>query len=367
MLNEYFNLPSKIDALHRAADLLDKRDSNWLNDTMAILDKLGLLVRIVRIDPKRPLNIPIPCVWINSHGNPHLVTAKDSKSLTLIDPLKGRYSINHSLAASLLSDVPQLISCDIGLHTPTKKFDLLWLFPYIKRYRNQLVEVFAASFLNQIFALATPLLFQQIIDRVISKGASDALTPLALLMILCALLEITFSSLRTFQFVAISNRIDIGVGSAIVSRLLRLNARFFDNRPVGELSSRMGELNNIRNFLTGTALTVVLDAIFSLLYFSVMMYYSVKLTLIILLTIPPLIAVTVGITPITQRLIRRRAEASSRTQSFLVELLGGIQTIKLQNAEISSRKKWEDRHLETINNGFRAVLANTGSLMPFSL
>ena len=123
----------------------------------------------------------------------------------------------------------------------------------------------------------------------------------------------------------------------------------------------MGELTNIRNFLTGTALTVVLDAIFSLLYFSVMMYYSVVLTLIIFLTIPPLMLVTIGITPITQKLIRRRAEAASRTQSLLVEILGGIQTVKLQNAELSSRKKWEDRHLETINQGFKAILANTSS------
>ena len=145
-----------------------------------------------------------------------------------------------------------------------------------------------------------------------------------------------------------------------MARLLRLNARF-DSRPVGELSSRMGELTNIRNFLTGTALTVVLDAIFSLLYFSVMLYYSITLTIVIFLTIPFLMLVTVGITPITQKLIRRRAEAASRTQSLLVEILGGIQTIKLQNAELSSRKTWEDRHLRTINQGFKAVLANTGS------
>ena len=204
-------------------------------------------------------------------------------------------------------------------------------------------------------------MFQQIIDRVISKGASDALYPLAALMLACALLEVTFSSLRTFQFVEISNRVDIGVGSAIVARLLRLNARFFDSRPVGELSSRLGELTNIRNFLTGTALTVVLDALFSLLYFSVMLFYSVTLTIIILLTVPLLMLVTVGLTPITQRLIRRRAEAASRTQSLLVEMLGGIQTIKLQNAELTSRKQWEDRHLKTINQGFKAILANTGS------
>ena len=114
-------------------------------------------------------------------------------------------------------------------------------------------------------------------------------------------------------------------------------------------------------FLTGTALTVVLDAIFSLLYFAVMFFYSPLLTLVIICTLPPLLLVTLGITPITQRLIRARAEATSRTQSLLVEILSGIQTIKLQNAELTARKKWEDRHLNSINQGFKAILANTSS------
>ena len=127
------------------------------------------------------------------------------------------------------------------------------------------------------------------------------------------------------------------------------------------MASRLGELENIRRFLTGTALTVVLDAFFALLYFGVMFFYSPFLTGVILLTLPFLFIITVGITPITQRLIRARAEAASKTQSLLVEILGGIQTVKLQNAEVSARRRWEDRHLNSINQGFKAVLANTSS------
>ena len=98
--------------------------------------------------------------------------------------------------------------------------------------------------------------------------------------------------------------------------MLRLNARFFDSRPVGELSSRLNELENIRRFLTGTALTVVLDVIFSLLYFSVMLFYSPLLTSVVIVSVPLLFVVTVGVTPITQKLIRMRAEAQSRTNAF---------------------------------------------------
>jgi ATP-binding cassette subfamily B protein len=212
-----------------------------------------------------------------------------------------------------------------------------------------------------LFALATPLLFQQIIDRVIGQGSSNALGGFAVVMVLFMVLELIFSSLRTFQFMEISNRVDINLGSAIISRLLRLNVRYFEKRPVGELSSRLNELEKIRSFLTGTALTVVLDALFAMLYFGVMFFYSPILAGIVLGSIPLLLVVILGLSPITQTLIRQRAEAYSKTQSYMVEVLNGIQTVKVQNSELAARRNWEDKHLDGINKGFRTVLANTAS------
>ena len=95
----------------------------------------------------------------------------------------------------------KIITLEVGLNTPKNRFNLAWLFPYIQKFRTQLVEVFAASFLNQLFQLATPLLFQQIIDRVLAKGATEALSPLVVLMVVFSLLEIAFIILRTFQIV----------------------------------------------------------------------------------------------------------------------------------------------------------------------
>ncbi len=361
MLVEYFDLPTRKDTIRKASIFITKENKNLNEKILSILDQIGLSVRLIRVNLKQPQLLPIPSIWIDKKGNSSLIYKVTNNSIMFLNPLEGKMSFNLKDAQKMFTESPSIISVNIGLHTPKKRFSLAWLVPYVRRYRTQLIEVFAASFLTQIFALATPLLFQQIIDRVISKGAFDALSPLTILMIIFVILETLFSSLRTFQFVEISNRLDIGIGSAIMSRLLRLNARFFDKRPVGELSSRLGELENIRRFLTGTALTVVLDAIFSILYFLVMISYSPLLTLIVVLTIPPLFLVTVGITPITQRLIRKRAEATSKTQSLLVELLSGIQTIKLQNAEFKARRQWENRHLDSINQGFKAIIANTSS------
>ena len=256
MLANFYQLPTRRDTIARAAGILanckprkqqqqnpkQSQQIPWMARMLSILDELGLAVRWINVDPKQPFRIPTPSVWVDHAGNPILLTRTTGIALSIIDPRVGRVRLNRQQAEQKFASQPIIISTDVGLHTPKKQFGIHWLFPYIKRYRIQLIEVFSASFLNQIFALATPLLFQQIIDRVISKGAFDALTPLVILMLIFVILETIFSSLRTFQFVEVSNRIDISVGASIVSRLLRINARFFDRRPVGELASRLGEL-----------------------------------------------------------------------------------------------------------------------------
>jgi len=360
-LIEYFNMPIRKDTILRSANIIEEQGKGWYANTIAILDRFGLSVRKVTVNLNNPLLVPCPSIWIDETGICYLIIKTNSSKLYLFNPIKGIESLSRKQSTLLFKKSDQVITVEVGLNTPTKRFGLNWMIPYVIRFKNQLIEVFAASFLNQLFQLATPLLFQQIIDRVLSKGATEALQPLVILMLLFSLLEIVFSSLRTFQFVEISNRIDIGIGSAILSRMLRLNARFFDTRPVGELSSRLNELENIRRFLTGTALTVVLDAIFSILYFSVMFFYSPLLTSVVFVSVPLLFLVTVGVTPITQKLIRLRAEAQAKTNAFLVEILGGIQTIKLQNAEFNARRQWENKHLNAINQGFKAILANTTS------
>ena len=124
------------------------------------------------------------------------------------------------------------------------------------------------------FGLANPLIIQIIIDKVIVQNSIDTLQVLGILLVIVAIFEALLTSLRTYLFVDTTNRIDMALGTEIIDHLFRLPLRYFDRRPVGELSSRINELENIRQFLTGTALTVVLDAVFSLVYIVVMFIYS---------------------------------------------------------------------------------------------
>jgi HlyB family type I secretion system ABC transporter len=255
----------------------------------------------------------------------------------------------------------EVILLEATRNTPQQRFGLQWFWPSLKKYRNVLLEVFIASFFVQLFGLANPLIIQMIIDKVIVQNSPDTLHILGVFLVVVAVFEALLSSLRTYLFVDTTNRIDLALGSEIIDHLLRLPLRYFEKRPVGELSSRVNELENIRQFLTGTALTVVLDAVFSVIYIVVMLIYSWQLTLVALLSIPLFIGLTILVSPIIRRQLRTKAERNARTQSHLVEVLTGIQTVKAQNIELKSRWTWQDRYSRYVSAGFQNVLTSTAA------
>ena len=360
-LIDHFEVPIRRDIVRQAGDSLDRLSVNGLETRLLkVADQLGLNAFVVSVGRASEVaRLPMPCLWWGEENRPLLLIAAGGKTVDLLDPGRGIQRVPLAEVQEWILQKPRFVHLGIGRHTPRQTFGLAWLLPYLSRYRLQLFEVFLASFLAQLFALASPLLFQQIIDRVIGQGSEGALMGLTVLMVLFMVLEITFSSLRTFQFAEISNRVDISLGSAIVSRLLRLNMRFLQKHSVGELSSRLNELDNVRRFITGTALTVVLDALFALLYFGVMFVYSATLTGIILGSVPLLIGAIFGLAPLTEKLLRQKAEAQTRTQSLTVEILNGLETIKVQSSEVAAKQRWEERHLETINKGFQTTVAGT--------
>jgi ATP-binding cassette subfamily B protein len=243
--------------------------------------------------------------------------------------------------------------------TPRQKFNLRWFLPAIRKHRRVLIEVFVASFFVQLFALANPLMIQVIIDKVIVQNSVDTLQILGFFLLVLAVFEAVLTSLRTYLFVDTTNRIDMSLGSEIIDHLLRLPLRYYEKRPVGELATRINELENIRQFLTGTALTVVLDAVFSVIYIVVMFIYSWLLTLVSLATIPAFILLAVVASPLIRHQLRVKAERNAETQSYLVEVVSGIQTVKAQNMELRSRWQWQERYAKYVSAGFKTVLTST--------
>ena len=190
----------------------------------------------------------------------------------------------------------------------------------------------------------------------ISQRSLDTLQVLGIGLVIVTLLEGILGSLRTFLFTETTNRIDQRLGAEVIDHLLRLPLDYFDRRPVGELGTRVAELEKIRNFLTGTALTTVLDAAFSVIYIIVMTFYSWLLTLVALAVLPIQIGITLVGAPLFRRQFRQSAEQNAQTQSHLVEVLTGIQTVKAQNVEMVSRWKWQEFIQSTLQKRLRKQL-----------
>ena len=212
----------------------------------------------------------------------------------------------------------------------------------------------------QLFGLGNPLLIQVIIDKVISQRSLDTLQVLGIALVVVTILGGVIGSLRSFLFTETTNRIDMRLASEVIDHLLRLPLGYFDNRPVGELGSRVAELEKIRDFLTGQALTTILDAAFSVIYIIVMLLYSWLLTLISLAVIPIQIGLTLLGAPLFRRQIREVARENAKTQSHLVEVLTGVQTVKAQNVETVSRWKWQDLYTKYISRTFEKTITGVG-------
>jgi subfamily B ATP-binding cassette protein HlyB/CyaB len=359
MLCQHFKMPFRRDVLRRIiADQLQKHGSLSLPLCGAIGELMGLNTQLITIKSSSLtyLNAPALVKWQDSLA---IIYEISSQKLVIAVPESGLMQRKPEDFIETWGEEGEVLLLQPTKDTPQSRFGLSWFIPSVNRYRGVLAIVFLASFFVQLFALANPLMIQVIIDQVITKNSPDTLHVLGIFLLVVAIFEGILTFLRTSLFVDTTNRIDMALGSEIIDHLLRLPLRYFEKRPVGEISTRINELENIRQFLTGTALTVVLDAIFSVVYVVVMFIYSPILTLWALGVIPVLIALTAIFAPIIRHQLRAKAERNAETQSYLVEVMTGIQTVKAQNIELRSRWQWQERYARYVSTGFNTVLTST--------
>jgi HlyB family type I secretion system ABC transporter len=367
MLAHQFNIPFRRDSVRKVvANHVDRTGGVSLQFCGAVADFLRLQGQLVAIPISDIQRIQVPAL-IKWQAQLAVVCAVSHHSITLALPDSGLVQrspaellLNQESAADAPSnDSIQMLLIQATRYTPEQKFGMSWFWPSLVQYKGVLIEVLIASFFIQLFGLANPLITQMIIDRVLMQNSATALNVFGILLVGVAIGEALLTSLRTYLFADTTNRIDLALGSQIIDRLLRLPLRYFERRSVGELSTRVNELENIRQFLTGTALTVVLDSVFSVIYIIVMSIYSWLLTLVALATLPLCVLITTIISPIARKQLREKAERNARSQSHLVEVIAGIQTVKAQNVELRSRWKWQERYTQYVMAGFQTVVTFT--------
>ena len=359
MISKVLEIPFRKDAIEKIIKDESERSSVMSIQLLGgLLSMMGLHAGNTKVPSKFGTRIPTPSivVWGDSFA---VAQRSDASGLLIASPKDGMILIKPNELEDKFKDFIDLIMVEKSNITPNKNFGLSWFLPSIKKYRGSLILVLIASFIVQLFGLANPLLIQVIIDKVISQRSLDTLQILGIALVVVTILGGILGSLRTFLFAETTNRIDTRLGAEVIDHLLRLPLNYFDKRPVGELSSRVGELEKIRDFLTGQALTTLLDAIFSIIYIVVMVIYSWLLTFVALGVVPIQIALTLLGSPIIRKQIRSVANQNAKTQSHLVEILTGVQTVKAQNVETVSRWKWQDIYSGFISRSFDKTITST--------
>ncbi len=322
------------------------------------MSNLGLQVTNGSIPSRMASRLQTPCV-INWKESFALIVKSSQEGILIASPVDGFISVSSEKIEAFFEEGISILLIEKTTDTPQVVFSLNWFWSAIKKYRLVLVQVLVASFIVQLFTLGNPLLIQVIIDKVISQRSLDTLQVLGIALLFVTLLEGILGSLKTFLFAETTNRIDQRLGSEVIDHLLRLPLNYFDKRPVGELGSRIDELEKIREFLTGQALTTILDAIFSVIYILVMFIYSSLLTFVALLVVPIQIFITLLGAPLFRRQYRQSAEENAKTKSHLIEVITSIQTVKSQNIETISRWKWQQLYSKYISRTFERTISGT--------
>ncbi|GJD23989.1 toxin secretion ABC transporter ATP-binding protein [Rivularia sp. IAM M-261] len=366
MVSKHLGIPFRKEVVRRILNEQIKRHGTISFQMCAYLAQLiGLKPQLIDIPATSVTRLPTPAL-VRYGGSYAVLYEATERQIVVGIPSEG---IKRTLPNDFITKLeveessypPQarILLLSTTKETPQQRFGLSWFLPYLSQHKRVLTEVFVASFFVQLAALANPLVVQLIIDKVITQNSIGTLHILGVLLVVISLFESILTTLRTYLFVDTTNRIDMGLGSQIIDHMLRLPLRYFEKRPVGEISTRINELENIRQFLTGTALTVGLDAIFSIVYIVVMLFYSWQLTLVGLGTIPIFILLTIVASPLISRQLRAKAERNAETQSYLVEVMSGIQTVKAQNIELHSRFTWQEKYARFVGAGFQTVITST--------
>lgn len=246
-----------------------------------------------------------------------------------------------------------LIASRASLTGELARFDFSWFIPALVKYRKLLGEVLLISFMLQLFALVSPLFFQVVMDKVLVHKGLTTLDVLVIGLVVVVVFESALNGLRAYVFSHTTSRIDVELGARLFRHLVQLPLAYFQARRVGDSVARVRELENIRSFLTGNSLTVLLDVLFSVVFIAVMLFYSVPLTLIVLASLPLYFSLSLAVVPILRRRLDVKFARGAENQAMLVETVTGIQTVKAGALEPGFGRRWDNQLAAYVSASFK--------------
>lgn len=329
-----------------------KYDGSYLCKT---IKNIKLNVKIINTKLDKIKNSVFPLIAETGAGEFFLILKRDQEESHKY--LVQKYGDNRATSVTIQEN-SDLLAKFISVRAAEKQtrednaFGFSWFFKASMKYWHVLRECILASIFVQIFGLLSPLAFMIVIDKVLSNNSMSTLDVLVFSLIIISIFEILLNALRTYLLSHTANRIDLALGIRTFRHLLNLLLGYFQSRPVGDTIARMKELEVVRQFITGSGILLFLDLLFLVIFLLCMFFISRFLCVIVIAAMPFLFLASMLITPMLRNKLDDRYVLSARNQSFLVELLSGIETVKANGAEPLMRAKWENRLAEQVRAGF---------------
>jgi subfamily B ATP-binding cassette protein HlyB/CyaB len=318
--------------------------------------EVGLKARVVNARPARLTKTPMPAIAECMDGS-FVVLGKASADQVLIQepgaPAPRVIALDEF--RRLWSGRLVLIARRAALTDLTRRFDIAWFLRAMHKYRRLLGEVLVASFFLQLAALVTPLFFQVVTDKVLAHQGFRTLDVLVIGLLTVSIFETLIGGLRTYVFAHTTNRIDVELGARLFRHLLALPIAYFQARRVGDSVARVRELENIRIFLTSSALTLVVDLFFTFVFLAVMFYYSPLLSWIVVGSFPFYIGISAGVTPFFRERLEEKFNRGAENQALLVESVTGVETLKSMAIEPQMQRRWEEQLAGYVKASFRVL------------
>jgi ATP-binding cassette, subfamily B, bacterial HlyB/CyaB len=337
------------------------------DDMLRVAKRLDVKARHATVDASDLAGLPTPCILAHTDGSffilgkiveeaGHVKALVQSSSSATPELISGEDLASRYGGSALLMTTREMLAGG------SRKFDIAWFIPALVKYRHALRDVLIASFVIQIVALISPLFFQVVIDKVLVHRSLGTLNVLIIGLAIVSLWEVLLGGLRTWLFSHTTTRVDAELGSQLFRHLLSLPLSYFEARRVGDSVARVRELENIREFLTSNAMTLVIDLLFTFVFLGVMYLYSPLLTLLVGFSMIAYGAVSVAFTGPLRRALDEKFNRGAENQSFLVEAVSGIGTLKASAVEPQAQERWERQLAAYSSTGFRVTrLANWGS------
>lgn len=260
-----------------------------------------------------------------------------------------------------------VVLSDKSMMSGDVSFGFRWFLQSVLKFKKDFVCVFLAAFVIQLIGILTPLMTQVVVDKVLVHREVSVLVMLSIAMLIGYVFELVLGIAKNYVFSHTTNRIDVTINWRLFRHLFALPLRYFESRKVGETVARMREAENIRSFLTGTPLSSLLDVVFIVVYIVVLFFYSVPLTFVVIASIPVFAVLSAAVTPMFRRRLDEKFYAGSEAQSFLVESIGGVQTVKSFAIEPRLEHKWGKLQSRYATAGYRTsiVAGNANAIGKF--